>query len=81
MAVNLCKASVGLFGPNQNYTAFGRGMNETARLEGVGGFREILVMDSARRAVRGKPGYRFLGPFRSKVKNVDAPLKFWRVKR
>lgn len=38
---------VGQFGPNHDFTAFGREMNSTARLQGVAGFREILVMEAA----------------------------------
>ncbi|MGA1603844.1 MAG: adenylate/guanylate cyclase domain-containing protein [Prochlorothrix sp.] len=38
---------VGQFGPNHDFTAFGREMNNTARLQGVAGFREVLVMETA----------------------------------
>jgi adenylate cyclase len=84
VGVNLCPASVGLFGPNQEYTAFSSGMNATARLQSLAGFREILIMDSAKEALGDlDPGLReasFEGPAESPVKNVAKPLRYFRVK-
>ena len=85
VGINLTPASVGLFGPNQDFTAFSSGMNQTARLQSLAGFREILLMDSARNAVvqANDPALRdatFEGPAESPVKNVAKPLRFYRVK-
>jgi len=46
-AVNFGSVMVGTFGPNHAFTAFGREMNNTARLQGVASFQEVLVMESA----------------------------------
>lgn len=82
VGVNLCEVAVGHFGPNEEYTAFGTGMNETARLQSEAGFREIFVMDTVREALvaDGKDkGLAFDGPRSAKVKNVPEPLRFYRV--
>ncbi|MFH2204444.1 MAG: adenylate/guanylate cyclase domain-containing protein [Elusimicrobiota bacterium] len=79
IGVHLCPAAVGLFGPNRDYTAFSSGMNQTARLQAVAGFRETLVMDTARRAVRANPKLRFKGPLSAKVKNVTQPLRYYKL--
>ena len=84
IGVNLCPAAVGLYGPNRDVTAFSRGMNETARLQSHAGFREIAVMDSVARTLRGTPAakdLRFEGPMTTAVKNVKRPLKYWRLTR
>jgi adenylate cyclase len=85
VGLNLCPASVGLFGPNQDFTAFSSGMNQTARLQSLAGFREILVMDSARDYVAQSTDAAlrdatYEGPAESPVKNVAKPLRFYRVK-
>ncbi|MBW2278830.1 MAG: adenylate/guanylate cyclase domain-containing protein [Deltaproteobacteria bacterium] len=46
--VHFGNTMVGTFGPNNAFTAFGREMNNAARLQGVAGFREILIMEAAR---------------------------------
>lgn len=85
VGLNLCPASVGLFGPNQDFTAFSSGMNQTARLQSLAGFREILLMDSARdvlsqSAEASLRDATYEGPAESPVKNVAKPLRFYRVK-
>ena len=85
VGINLCPASVGLFGPNQDFTAFSSGMNQTARLQSLAGFREILVMDSARDSLvqsqdAALRDVTYDGPAESPVKNVAKPLRFYRVK-
>ena len=45
IGINRCPVSVGLFGPGGSYTAFGSGMNNTARLQGVARGGQILCMD------------------------------------
>ena len=73
-----------LFGPNQDFTAFSSGMNATARLQSLAGFREILVMDHARDAMgndtEGLKDAAFEGPIESPVKNVAKPLRYYRVR-
>jgi class 3 adenylate cyclase len=74
--LNLCPLFVGRFGPNDNFTGFSRGMNNTARLQGCAVRDEILVMAEAIPALGDASGFAF-GPERSaKVKNVAEPLRF-----
>jgi len=79
IGVNLTSACVGLFGPNQDFTAFSSGMNATARLQSQAGFREMLAMDSVVDAVRGLPEakeFAFGEMGEAAVKNVRKPLRF-----
>jgi class 3 adenylate cyclase len=78
--VNDCAASVGLFGPDQDYTAFSSGMNNTARLQGMAVRDEVLVMEPMKEVLeRADLGLRF-GPRREgKAKNVAEPLVFYAV--
>lgn len=82
VGVNLCPAYVGTFGPNHDMTAFSSGMNATARLQGLAGFRETLAMQSVVEALQGLPegrGFEFGPPTESAVKNVAKPLRYSRV--
>jgi class 3 adenylate cyclase len=84
IGVNLALSFCGLFGPNQDYTSFSTGMNQTARLQALGGFRETLVMDTAKAAIdRVKdPALAQLkfGPLsETAVKNVGQPLQYFKV--
>lgn len=74
IGVNFCPLSVGLFGPNENYTGFSSGMNNTARLQGVAKGGEILCMESLVDAI-GEP-HRFGERREAMVKNVREPLVF-----
>ncbi len=74
VGVSFCALSVGLFGPNENYTGFGSGMNNTARLQGVARGGEILCMESLVEAL-GDPA-RFGERREAAVKNVSEPLVF-----
>jgi adenylate cyclase len=84
IGVNLAHANCGLFGPNRNYTAFSTGMNQTARLQSLGEFRETLVMNSVREPLRDSQepwvqGLRF-GPLtETPVKNVAQPLRYYKL--
>ncbi|MCX5785077.1 MAG: adenylate/guanylate cyclase domain-containing protein [Elusimicrobia bacterium] len=81
--VNLCPAAVGLFGPNHDFTAFSSGMNQAARLQSKAGFRETLVMASAKDAMLKAGlagGLRFEGPYETEAKNVAKPLRYFRLK-
>jgi class 3 adenylate cyclase len=84
IGVNLAHANCGLFGPNRQYTAFSTGMNQTARLQSLGGFRETLLMDTAYQALRQsqEPWARALkfGPrVETPVKNVGQPLCYYKL--
>lgn len=69
---------VGLFGPNEDYTGFSSGMNNTARLQGVAARDEILCMLDFVEA-HGEPGS--FGEERSaEVKNVSEPLRYRALK-
>jgi adenylate cyclase len=74
--LNLCPLFVGRFAPDDNFTGFSRGMNNTARLQGCAVRDEILVMAEAIPSLGDGSGFSF-GPERSaKVKNVAEPLRF-----
>lgn len=82
VGINLCPAAVGLFGPNHDFTAFSSGMNQAARLQSKAGFRESLVMASAKEAMLKAglaSGLRFEGPFETEAKNVAEPLRYFRL--
>jgi len=81
IGLNLCPMSVGLFGPNQDFTGFGPGMNNTARLQSLAGFRESLGMDAFIEALEqtGAPelsGLGFGDWTETPVKNVKRPLRY-----
>ncbi|MBS2029011.1 MAG: adenylate/guanylate cyclase domain-containing protein [Deltaproteobacteria bacterium] len=81
IGLNLCAMSVGLFGPNQDYTGFSSGMNSTARLQSLAGFRETLGMESFCEALE-KTGDNVLQELKfgdwteTPVKNVKKPLRY-----
>ncbi|HEY8211661.1 MAG TPA: adenylate/guanylate cyclase domain-containing protein [Myxococcaceae bacterium] len=84
IGVNLAHTFCGIFGPNQQYTGFSIGMNATARLQSLGGFREILVMESVKAALQQSqdPALRALryGELtETPVKNVAQPLRHHRL--
>lgn len=79
IGVNLCPAAVGLFGPNRDFTAFSRGMNETARLQSHAGFRQTLGMEPVAKALKGARGVRVDGPHEAAVKNVGKPLLYYKL--
>ena len=72
--LNFCPISVGLFGPNDDYTGFSSGMNNTARLQGVARSGEILCMDTFVEALG--EGVPFSEERAATVKNVADPLRF-----
>lgn len=74
IGLNFCPVSVGFFGPNDDYTAFSSGMNNTARLQGVAHGGEILCMESFVRALGDDSG--FSEPRHAAVKNVKDPLPY-----
>ncbi|MGQ0504981.1 MAG: adenylate/guanylate cyclase domain-containing protein [Myxococcaceae bacterium] len=85
IGVNLANAFCGLFGPNSSYTGFSTGMNQTARLQSLGGFRETLVMAPVRKVLEGSsdPKLKSLsyGPLtETPVKNVAQPLSYFSLK-
>lgn len=74
--VNLAPLFVGQFGPNNNFTGFSSGMNNTARLQGCASKDEILVMEDAISQLPSGHTFSF-GEVRSApVKNVAEPLRF-----
>lgn len=72
--LNFCEAHIGFFGPNLDYTAFGAGMNNAARLQGVAVKGEILCMERFVETLGSLD--RFGEPREAMVKNVAAPLRF-----
>jgi class 3 adenylate cyclase len=82
VGIHTCPVAVGLFGPNEEFTAFGTGMNATARLQSEASFREILVMENTVRILENESlagDFRFEGPHEASVKNVQDPLKFFKL--
>ena len=82
--VNVGEVMVGTIGPNYDFTAFGREMNNTARLQGVAGYREILVMVQAyeKLVAEKHPLLEKIewGNVQEKaVKNVKEPLRFLEI--
>ncbi len=76
--LNDCPASVGLFGPDQDYTAFSSGMNNTARLQGMATRDEVLVMAPMKALLEAANlGFRFSERREGKAKNVAEPLVFY----
>lgn len=76
IGVNLAPLFVGMFGPNDNFTGFSAGMNNTARLQGLAARNEILVMDAAVQRLAGSPRFAFGELREAKVKNVAEPLRY-----
>lgn len=74
IGLSLCPVSVGFFGPNDDYTAFSSGMNNTARLQSIADGGQILCMGSFVEAL-GTPE-RFGPEERAEVKNVREPLVY-----
>ena len=85
IGINVAPTYCGLFGPNRAYTGFSSGMNQAARLQSLGGFRETLVMDSVREALAGTQDAQLqsiaYGELREQaVKNVARPLRYYLAK-
>jgi adenylate cyclase len=84
VGINLAPTLCGLFGPNQDYTGFSTGMNQTARLQSLAGFRETLVMESVKQALEGSQDS-FIQSLtygeltETPVKNVAKPLRHHRL--
>ncbi|MEZ0228291.1 MAG: adenylate/guanylate cyclase domain-containing protein [Planctomycetota bacterium] len=75
IGVNLAPAMVGRFGPNDNFTAFASGMNNSARLQSLATRDEILVMSDSVSSL--PPGsFKFGDERNAPVKNVAQPLRF-----
>jgi class 3 adenylate cyclase len=79
IGLNVCPMAVGLMGPNQDYTGFSSGMNNTARLQTLAGFRETLAMASFCELVEGARGVIFSPEMEAPVKNVKLPLRYRRL--
>jgi class 3 adenylate cyclase len=79
IGLNVCPMAVGLMGPNQDYTGFSSGMNNTARLQALAGFRETLGMASFCELVEGTRGVTFSDELQAPVKNVKLPIRYRRL--
>ncbi len=76
IGVHLAPLFVGTFGPNQNFTGFSSGMNNTARLQGTAKRDEILVMQEAIDQLPAGHAFEFSDERSAQVKNVAQPLRF-----
>jgi adenylate cyclase len=74
--VNLASLFVGRFGPNDNFTGFSSGMNNTARLQGCADRDEILIMSEAIERLPAGHGLSFGPESTARVKNVAHPIRF-----
>ena len=72
--LNFCPLFVGTFGPDENFTGFSSGMNNTARLQGVATRDEILCMDSFAKVYADAT--QFTEQRSALVKNVSEPLRY-----
>ncbi|HEX3345548.1 MAG TPA: adenylate/guanylate cyclase domain-containing protein, partial [Polyangiaceae bacterium] len=84
IGINLCPMAVGFMGPNHDYTGFSSGMNATARLQSLAGYRQTYAMESLCEALRevddGFVRSVRLGEVReTAVKNVKLPLRYREV--
>lgn len=74
IGLHFCPLFVGTFGPDQDYTGFSAGMNNTARLQGQAKGGEILCMNAF---VDALGDLSVFGEERqAQVKNVAEPLRF-----
>jgi class 3 adenylate cyclase len=72
--LNWCPLFVGIFGPDEDYTGFSAGMNNTARLQGQAKGGDIFCMDTLVERIGDDS---LFGEWReAKVKNVEHPLRF-----
>ncbi|MBL8716705.1 MAG: adenylate/guanylate cyclase domain-containing protein [Myxococcales bacterium] len=76
IGVHLAPLFVGTFGPNQNFTGFSSGMNNTARLQSTAKRDEILVMAEAIEQLPAKHEFQFGEERTAQVKNVAQPIRF-----
>jgi TolB-like protein/class 3 adenylate cyclase len=59
---------------------FGDGVNIAARLEGIAEPGGVCISDDAQRQVRGKVDFGFDDMGAQKLKNIDEPMRAWRVR-
>ncbi|MEO1173684.1 MAG: adenylate/guanylate cyclase domain-containing protein, partial [Myxococcota bacterium] len=74
--VNYCPMFVGRFGPDEDFTGFSSGMNNTARLQGVANRGEILCMDTVVDILDADNEFTFDEWRDARVKNVADPIRF-----
>lgn len=74
--INYCPMFVGRFGPDEDYTGFSSGMNNTARLQGVASRGEILCMNNVLDALGDDTEFKFSDWQEARVKNVAEPLRY-----
>jgi class 3 adenylate cyclase len=82
IGLHICPMSVGLMGPNLDYTGFSSGMNATARLQSLAGFRETLAMENFCELIRddvASHGDELSEIREAQVKNVKHPLRYRKV--
>lgn len=74
--LNVATLAVGMMSVGDSYTGYGRGMNETARLQDLADGGVILVSEQFRRRLGAADGRRF-GPLRhQRVSGIGKPLPF-----
>lgn len=73
--VNYAPLCAGIFGPNESFTGFSRGMNNAARLQGLAKRDEILCMESLCSEVDDAPMFSE-EVLQAQVKNIAEPLQY-----
>jgi class 3 adenylate cyclase len=76
IGINFAPLFIGCVGPNEEFTGFSSGMNNTARLQSCAHRDEIFVMESAVRALGAGHDFAFSEEKNAAVKNVAEPLRF-----
>lgn len=81
--IHLCQTAVGIFGSNEDYTAFGSGVNNAARLQAQAKPGQTLVMAELAEALKDRPdlteGFTFGEEGSAAVKNVAEPIRWVEV--
>lgn len=76
IGLNVAPLAVGMMGVGENYTGYGRGMNEAARLQDLAGGGEILVSETFARRLGKLHGIRFGPLMRRGVQGVKKALPY-----
>jgi class 3 adenylate cyclase len=79
VGLNYAPLFVGRIGPNNDYTGFSSGMNNTARLQGVAKGGQILAMSQMAEILARAAGFQLGASGSMPVKNVKDPLTYQEV--
>ena len=84
--INYAPLNVGFFGRYEDYTGFSSGMNNTARLQSLAGFRETFIMENIKSTleylIKDKKfdfSVKINENEHKNVKNVKDPLSYYPI--